>query len=224
MVSVIIPVFDRANFLADAIESLKAQDFEPLEIIVVDDGSTDGSADIAESFDGVRVIRREHHGVSATRNAGIAAARGKFVSFLDSDDMAMPDMTSIQIGYLREHPETDCVLGRMEMFFEPGFESPFWIQQDLLYGALGGIPPTALMTRRRSFDIVGGYDETMHTTEDRDWLFRAKAAGLRIDVSEDLFIRRRIHGTNLTYKVEEMRGTLFQSLHGLVKATRSKGQ
>ena len=109
--SVVIPVFNGERFLAEAIQSVLDQTYEPVEVIAVDDGSTDGSAAIARSFAGVQVIEQPNSGPAGARNAGIAAARGEFLAFVDADDIVPPDKLELQVTHLREHPEVGCVLG-----------------------------------------------------------------------------------------------------------------
>jgi glycosyltransferase involved in cell wall biosynthesis len=90
LVSVVTPVYNGEAFLRETLESIFAQDYEPFEVIVVDDGSTDGSAAIARSYPAARYIRQHNQGPAAARNAGIAAARGEFLAFVDADDVALP--------------------------------------------------------------------------------------------------------------------------------------
>ncbi|MBI4573499.1 MAG: glycosyltransferase family 2 protein, partial [candidate division NC10 bacterium] len=105
LVSVILPVYNGERFLAAAIASILAQDYQPIEVIVVDDGSTDGTAAIARSFQGVRYLYQPNQGPAFARNAGIAVARGAFIAFLDADDLMVPTRLSVQAGYLLAHPE-----------------------------------------------------------------------------------------------------------------------
>src|SRR5262245_58223903 len=109
LITVIIPVFNGEAFLAEALESVFGQDYRPLEVIVVDDGSTDTSADVARSFPSVIVVQQSNTGLSGARNAGIQRARGSFLSFLDADDLMAPRRLSKQMDHLSAHPEAGCV-------------------------------------------------------------------------------------------------------------------
>ena len=105
LVSVVVPVYNGELYLARALSSVLGQDYGPLEVIVVDDGSTDNSAQIACSFGGVHYIQQPNQGVSASRNAGITASHGEFIGFRDQDDIWAPEKLSVQAGYLLKHHE-----------------------------------------------------------------------------------------------------------------------
>jgi len=109
---VVIPCHNHAAFLADAIESVRAQTYTAYEIIVVDDGSTDSSAEVAAACSSVRLLPQRHSGVSAARNAGLAIADGVFVVFLDADDRLLPNALEVGVNCLIERPECGLVYGR----------------------------------------------------------------------------------------------------------------
>jgi glycosyltransferase involved in cell wall biosynthesis len=115
-VSVLMPCWNRERFIGDAIRSILAQTFTDLELIVVDDGSTDGTRAVVASFDDprLRCLSCEHRGISAAMNAGLAAAQGKFIARLDSDDWWMPDMLATQIAMLDARPDVGLVYARGE--------------------------------------------------------------------------------------------------------------
>ena len=121
LVSVVVPVYNAEEFVGAAIESLLAQDYSSFEVIVVDDGSSDASADVAGSFPGVQVVRQSNAGPAAARNAGIERARGEFVAFHDADDLVPPTKLSVQVRFLLEHQEVDCVLARQEWIDPPAW-------------------------------------------------------------------------------------------------------
>jgi glycosyltransferase involved in cell wall biosynthesis len=104
LVSVVVPVRNGERFLGEALDSVLAQDYEPVELIVVDDGSTDGSGDIAGAR-GAHVIRQEGGGLAAARNAGLAAAQGELVAFIDADDVWLPGKLVRQVEYLLDRPD-----------------------------------------------------------------------------------------------------------------------
>ena len=158
-----MPVYNGARFLAEAIESVLEQTYAPVELLVVDDGSTDDSAAIARSFEGVRVIERTHEGPGAARNAGIAAARGEFVAFLDADDVMPNDKLEIQVGYLLGRPEAGCVLGRQELLAEEGravppeFAPPISPERHPDLVERGSLQPLSLVARRSVLETVGDF-------------------------------------------------------------------
>ena len=145
LVSVVVPVYNVAAFLREALHSLVAQDYEPFEVVVIDDGSTDGSGAIARSYPGVRYLRQENQGPAAARNAGIAAARGEIVAFADADDVQLPTRLSVQVGYLIEHPEISATLGRQVWITPPPGAVP-----DVVWGDLDGIPAMTMVASYRA--------------------------------------------------------------------------
>jgi glycosyltransferase involved in cell wall biosynthesis len=218
LVSVIVPVYNGESFLAEALTSLFTQDYAPFEAIVVDDGSTDRTREIANSFD-VRCFAQPNSGQAAARNTGITEARGEFIAFLDADDVLPPNKLTVQARYLLEHPEIGCVLGRQEIRLE-GIEPPPWLTRDALYGDLGGINPTSAMIRAQALRDVGGFDPSFRFAEDRDLLIRLREAGVEMAVISDLVLYRRLHGTNVDFVQRTAKHPLLRSLKA--KADRGK--
>jgi glycosyltransferase involved in cell wall biosynthesis len=192
-VDFIIPAYNAAEFIGAALDSVLAQEYEPLRIIVVDDGSTDESAAVAETYPEVLVIRQENQGPAAARNTGLAAATAPYVALHDADDLLPPNKLRIQIGHLEANPEVACVLGRQEWI-----DPPSWLPRDTLYGDLGGIPLPSAVFRTAVLNEVGGFDPTFRTGEDVDLLIRLREAGHGIVVLPDVVLYRRYHGTNLS--------------------------
>jgi glycosyltransferase involved in cell wall biosynthesis len=192
LVSVVVPVYNAEEFLGDALDSVFAQDYEPVEVVVVDDGSTDASGAIAEAYPGVRYIRQENQGPAAARNVGIAVARGEFVSFVDADDVVLPNKLTVQVGYLLEHPEVEATMARQVWITPPPNAVP-----DRVWGDLDGIPVLSLVVRRETLVRIGAFDPTLRGPEDTDLLIRLREAGHRFVVLPEVVMRRRYHGANL---------------------------
>ena len=125
LVSAIVPVHNGERYLGAALESIFAQRYEPLEVIVVDDGSRDGSVAVAAQF-AVRLVRQENRGVAAARNRGLAEARGDLLAFLDQDDAWPPGKLDTQVAFLAANPAVDFVLGAIAVLAEPGVAPPRW--------------------------------------------------------------------------------------------------
>lgn len=193
VVSAIMPVHNGEQFLQASLESLLAQDYEPLEVVVCDDGSTDGTADILASFPSLTVVRQEQGGAAAARNAAVAASSGELVAFFDADDLWPPNRVSLQAQYLLDHPEAACVLGRQEWM-----NPPPWLTRDAVYGDLDGIPLLSAMIRRRVFDELGGFDVSFRVAEDTDLLIRMRERGVELAILPEVVLYRRFHGANLT--------------------------
>ncbi|HET9121565.1 MAG TPA: glycosyltransferase family A protein [Solirubrobacterales bacterium] len=220
-VSVIIPAFEAECYIGDAIESALAQTLPPDEVIVVDDGSTDSTPEIASGYEGVRVIRQENRGPSAARNAGFAASTGELIAFHDSDDLMEPRRLELQASYLAAHRGCGCVVGRQRVKIEEGSKKPFWARGKILRlnNPLGEqtAPPDGegsahtmtMLVRRGSFLAVGPFDEEMQMAEDIDWIFRALELEIGVDVLDDIVLVRRIHADNMTHNEKEAARMLF---------------
>lgn len=190
----VIAVFDGERFLAEAIASAKTQTHSPLEVIVVDDGSRDGSAELAAKL-GARVLRHPHRGVSAARNAGIAAARGDLIAFLDADDRWPVERLAVQVQRFIRRPELGFVIGRARLFLDPGSPRPEWFTDDLASGE-SVLARLTLVARREVFERVGGFDESIDICEDFDWLARGRDAEIPYEVLDDVVLEYRVHGAN----------------------------
>ena len=195
LVSIVIAVYNGEDFLRDALDSAVGQDYSPCEIVVVDDGSTDGSAAIAKSYPEVRYIYQENRGPDHAKNTGMWAARGEYFANVDADDTMPPWKVRVQMRYLQEHPEVTCVLGRQEWI-----DPPPWLTRDHVYGELDGIPIGSMVLPLRLLKELGGFNED--TGGDLDFLVRLKQAGHRIEVLPDLVLYRRYHGGNFVASKE----------------------
>jgi glycosyltransferase involved in cell wall biosynthesis len=192
LVSVVIPVYNGEPFLREALDSVLAQDYEPFEVVVVDDGSTDGSGAIARSYPEVRYIRQENQGPAVARNAGIAAARGEFLAFFDADDVMLPNKLSVQVGYLLEHPEATATLANQATIGPPPETA-----RDTAWSDAPDVQPTSVVLRRSTILELGGFDPAVSPTDDFDLLIRLRERGHRIEVLPEVVMHRRYHGGNL---------------------------
>jgi len=223
LASVIVPVRDGERFLSEALESVLSQDYRPLELIVVDDGSSDRSPTVAESFPAVRLLRQPHRGASAARNLGVRAATGEVVAFLDHDDRMPSHKLTVQVGHLVANPSVGCVLGRMRIFMEDGTSRPRWLGTDRVYGDLGGIPVGSMVMWAGVVREVGEFDERLSTSEDLDWLVRARSRGVRISILPDVVLHRRIHHGNLTHRNTDGLRSILPSLKRHLDGVRAGG-
>lgn len=188
-VSVVIPVWNGERYLAEALRSVMAQTFRSFEVLVIDDGSTDGSVAIARQFD-VHPISQENAGTSAARNHGIELARGEFVAFLDQDDRWTPDKLAVQVRQLDDHKDWDGVSSRVRMWVDetagPGVEH----QPVCLLGAM--------LLRRSVFEQVGSFDPTDIWTSESEWFARVLNGGATIVMTPETLYEKRLHGARDT--------------------------
>jgi len=219
--SVIIPVWNGGRYLGEAIESVLTQDFVPLEVIVVDDGSEDDSAIVAESFAGrVRCLRRPHAGLASARNTGVEAARGECLLHLDADDLLTAGSIATRMAILEASSEVDLVVGFMASFVSPEIDAQTAARFQLPAAAQrGGLPGTSIV--RSGFAArVGRFDSSLPGTADLDWMIRAQEAGVRLAVIPDVVLRRRIHGRNESLKPSISAGAL-RSLRAAMQRRRA---
>ena len=201
-VSVLLPVWNGEAFLEAAVESILRQTLSSLELIIIDDGSTDASAAIAEKLacgdDRVRVLRREHQGLSAALNAGIAAARGEYVARMDADDISVPHRLQKQVAYLDAHPSCVAAGAWIEVVDEAGrhlgLKTFVEKHEEISAALLQGVSPIAhptVVLRRDVLRAAGGYDARRYPSEDLDLWFRLAERGELANLGETLLQHRR---------------------------------
>lgn len=216
-VSVIVPVYNGERFLADALESIFAQQLQPSEVIVVDDGSTDNTSRVARSFAGVKYIYQPNQGTGAACNTALSRAQWEVIAFLDSDDLWTPDKLRVQVGYLSSHPHAGYTLARMRNFLEPGVDKPQWLDERTLREDQVCYGPGTLVVRREVFDQIGAFDPRYRVTSDFEWLARARVAGVPMAVLPETLLYRRIHHSNQCYNVEAIRKERFAMLQASIR-------
>ncbi|HXG51616.1 MAG TPA: glycosyltransferase family A protein [candidate division Zixibacteria bacterium] len=207
LVSVVIPTYNRWPMVREAVESVLAQSFRDFELIVVDDGSTDGTAERLASVRGVTVLRRSRGGPAAARNAGVARSRGKYVAFLDSDDLWLPRKLELQTAYLEAAPEREICQSE-EIWLRCGVRvNPkarhrkpsgdiFRRSLDLCL-----VSPSAVMMTRELFDRMGGFDESFPVCEDYELWLRIGARYPVWLLEEPLVVKRGGHADQLSRSV-----------------------
>lgn len=177
-VSVIIPTYNRSRMLKEAIDSVLGQDYPHFDLVVVDDGSTDATAELLKTYgQDLVVIRQPNRGVSAARNAGIAAASGRYIAFLDSDDLWLPQKLSRQVRFFNQCPDA-LVCQTEEIWMRNGRRVNPGLRHRKLSGMIFEpslhlclVSPSAVMIRRSLFRAVGLFDESLPACEDYDlWL------------------------------------------------------
>jgi glycosyltransferase involved in cell wall biosynthesis len=222
LISVMIGVYNCAPYLAEAIESALAQDYDPLELIVVDDGSDDGSGDVARSFAQVRTIRQENQGNGAARNTAVEAATGDLFAFLDADDRFTPGKLRVQKAALDADPGLDMVFGHVHEFFSPELDEE--TRGALRPPAPEPMPwtsPNLMLVRRASFERVGPFTTAVRVGVTVDWFARAAEAGLRHVVLPDVVLERRLHTQNNGLRERASRSQYLQVIREAMERRRA---
>jgi glycosyltransferase involved in cell wall biosynthesis len=224
LVSVIIPTYNRSNLVREAIESVLAQEDVALEVIVVNDGSSDDTASLLESFgSAIHGISQPHGGVSAARNTGIRAATGDWLAFLDSDDLWLPQKLRMQMAFLRKHPELQ-ISQTEEVWIRNGYKlnpkkyhrkPQGYCFPQLLERCL--ISPSAVIIHREVFGDVGLFDESLPACEDYDlWLRIGYRYPLGL-LEEPLTIKRGGHADQLSSTTSALDRYRIQALAKLLQ-------
>jgi glycosyltransferase involved in cell wall biosynthesis len=223
LISCIVPVFNGEKYLAEALNSILAQTYRELEIIVVDDGSTDGTPAVAERYGNqIRCVTQNNAGAAVARNLGVGAARGEFVAFLDSDDLWCPEKLQRQMERFDARPELDLSLTYLQNFWIPELErEKARFQDHRLAGTLPGYVTQTLLARRSAFDKVGLFDESLRVGDPADWFLRVREVGLVTEMITDILVYRRMHESNMSMQAgtRRMTSSMQDAILRVVKAS-----
>ena len=199
LVSVVIAVKNGETFLREAIESVLAQTWPAIEIIVVDGHSTDRSREIARACAGVRVLLQQSQGFAGAWNEGIRAGAGTYVAFLDSDDLWEPTKLALQVAALEANPRCGYALAHTRFLRMHGAALPPGFERVDLDKDHAAPYPSVMLARRCLFDDVGFFEEHWSVSSDIEWFRRVCDRGIESLLLPEVLLRRRIHGANLSY-------------------------
>ncbi len=219
--SVVIPCYNAAPYLAEALHSVLGQSPPPAEVIVIDDGSTDASASVAAGFgSAVRWLSQSRQGIAAARNAGLALAGSALIGWLDADDLWPPDSLAMRLAALAAHPHWDGVYGAVTCFPSPDLDPAR--RASLLMPAPAG--PTRLagscLLRRALFARVGHFDTSLAVGETLDWMARATQAGAVFGQLDAVVLHRRIHAANTVGQTASLPGDYLRVLRTAIARRR----
>lgn len=196
LVSVIIPVYNGERYLSEAIKSIVTQTYQPLEIIIVDDGSSDASAQVAQTFGkSVRYVFQPHTGIGAALNRGIELAQGTLFAFLDQDDLWISNKIQLQIAAIENDPGLDLVFGYVEQFYTPGLNTDTKNRIRCPNAPMPGYLRGSMLATRQAFIRVGVFSN-YRTGNFIDWYMRAQEYKLTSVMLPVVLIKRRVHSTN----------------------------
>ena len=225
LVSVMIGAYNAAPYLGEAIESVFAQDYEPIELVVVDDGSTDGTADVARSFAQVKVICQENGGNGAARNRAVENASGELYAFLDADDRFTLGKLSLQKAALDADPGLDMVFGHVREFLSPELDEE--TRAGLRPPAPEPMPwtaPNLMLIRRESFRRVGPFTTAVRVGVTVDWFARAAEAGLRYTILPGVVLERRLHTQNNGLRERASRSQYLEVIRQAMERRRAAAE
>ena len=198
LISVIVPAYNREKYIGAALDSIFAQDYRPIEVVVVDDGSTDGTASVARSYPDVRYIYQENQGPAVARNTGLANCTGELISFLDADDYWPANKLRIQSDYLATHPDVGCVIAKSRNFLQEGMNLPRWISEDMMTKDGGGWTLGSCLAHRWVFDRIGHLNVLFPYGDDLEWCMRVREAKIPLCFISEVLLHRRIHSSNIS--------------------------
>lgn len=196
-ISVIIPIYNDALYINEAINSVLSQGIQNLEVILIDDGSTDDFEDKVNEFNDsrIRLIKQANSGAAEARNNGIRHAGGEFVAFLDADDVWTPHKLKLQLDILINRKDVNMVFGQVKEFYDISIDGCRDLQKK--EKTFVGYSPIAILISKKNFQLVGEFQSKWKVAEFIDWYDRAKHLGLKEIVLSDIIAFRRIHTGNI---------------------------
>jgi len=223
LVSVIIPVFNAEKYLGEAIESVLNQDYSPTEIIMVNDGSTDGSQEVAKHYKSqIHYIYQENMGLGKALNRGLESARGNFFSFLDADDIWIKDKLSQQVEVMKQSPDIDMIFGTVISFLSPELNDQTKKEIRHSREPIPGYCKGTMLIRKESFQKIGPFSTRWHLGDFVDWYCRAIEKGLKSIMLPRTVLRRRIHKENQGIRERIHRGDYIKILKASLDRRRQK--
>lgn len=221
LISVIVPMYNNEKYLAEAIESILAQTYRPIEIIVVDDGSVDGTSVIANGFaPAVTYVYQANEGVGSARNKGISIAAGDYFSFLDADDIWIEDKLERQMAVFDSDPDVELVYGHARQFYSPELvgliEQKVRIPREVIPAHLA----PAMLIKRAAFFRVGLYETNWVVGVDQDWHMRAVDLKLNMEMLPDIVYLRRLHDNNHGIKYRQFQHDRLHILKSVLDRRR----
>lgn len=215
-VGVVIPAWNAERWLVDALDSVLAQEHPPVDVVVVDDGSSDRSAAIAERYGPpVRVARQAHAGIGAARNRGVELVAGELVTFLDADDLLTPASLACRVQVLVRQPEIDMVFGQVRRFSATVEGMPVALNEPQ-----PGHVPAIMLVRRAALERVGPFLTDTHVAEGLDWLLRARERDGEVTLGDQV-LWRRVHGENNSLRNRAEIGEFAQALKASLDRRRA---
>lgn len=200
LVSVVICVYNGEKYIKEAIESVLSENYPQMEILCIDDGSTDSTMDILRNFgSAVKISSQQNQGVAVARNFASQIAQGEFITYLDSDDLFVPGRIAAMVEVLLQNPETAIVFGQIKQFITPELIKPSSGKMKIEEDILAGVCPGGVMYRSNIFQEVGEFEKGNQTAYFLDWCLKAKEKGLVEKHLDRIVTLRRVHQNNSSF-------------------------
>lgn len=223
-VSVVVPCFNAAAYLGEALQSVLDQNVRNVEIVVVDDGSTDDSASVARRFTPhVQLASQTNQGISAARNRGLEVAAGSIIAFLDADDVMPANSIASRLAVLDTNPTVDVAVGLVTQFLSPELDDDTRQRIAISNEPTRGRVVGAMLIRRHVFERIGTFDSAFRLGETIDWVARADAAGVSMHTIDDVVLHRRVHSANSVRKAAQLRSDYLRVLRASISRQRADG-
>jgi glycosyltransferase involved in cell wall biosynthesis len=222
-IDVVIPCYNVARFLGQALDSVFAQGLPGLQVILIDDGSSDDCASVARAYgDRVQLHRQANSGIAAARNVGINKSRGDWLAFLDADDIWTAGSLAARLQHFEKAPQTDIVFGRLEQFHSAELDDAARLRLPFDPTPADARFAGTLLARRASFMRAGLFDTRLKVGEMIEWVSRAQAVPLVIDQIQHISMRRRIHGNNTMLRQAPGHGDYLRALKASIDSKRAR--
>lgn len=225
-VSAVILCFEGERYLAEAIESALAQTHLCAEIVIVDNGSSDRSLEIARGYEPATTVRSlgSNQGIGLARNEGLAVASSDYIAFLDHDDTWEPEKSELQLEAFAAPDPPDLVFGHVRQFVSPDLDPAVAARLKLPEGTQPGMYLGAMLAHRRTWDRVGPWDKAWDAADGLAWLVRARGLGLSEAMLPNLVANRRIHGDNQSFQNHHARAEWLHLLKESLDQRRARGE
>lgn len=216
-ISVIIPAYNAEAFIEKTLDSVFNQTLKPHEVIVVDDGSTDNTSSIVDSYD-IKYVKQGNKGTATALNNGIKHASGNVLALLDHDDIWLPKKLELQAQILQERPTIDIVFTLLENLI---VNEELKHKVDIDLGPVNGVHKSTFFVRKEKFLEVGLFSNQSGTQEFLDWFAKALDLGLNVHTIKEVLVKRTIHGTNQTLLNQSMKSDFPKVLKAILDRRRA---
>ncbi len=211
-ISVIIPVKNGEHFLGDALDSVLQQTIQPAEILVIAGQSTDNTLQVAGAYPQVRLLHQENEGLADARNLGLAHSRSAYITFLDHDDIWIPNKLKWQLQLMQKKPDILYCIGYLAFHSDATGQEGWRVN-----GRMSGVTPGCLMARRELFDRIGRFDPAYKIGTDHDWFSRARDANVPMAILPHVLLLKRRHDNNLSLDLKTYRREMLHITRGSIR-------